>query len=622
MTKQSDIIDDPNYIPVLDHGFAGLVNHLGGDEAITRAARVSYGAGTKKVSEERALIRYLMRHQHCYHPDMEVLTVHGWKKWRECSEIETFLVPNPQTRTYVRETLKVVSFDSSEDLYVFENERMSYKVTANHKMWFKSKYQTEFKKIPANKKPNWGHFDPLLGYREADDVHGDGSDHFKFIGFFLGDGCHASTNRITFHLKKGRKIAYLTQLLQCLEIDYSSVPSSTHSDGLVFNVVTPHFLKDWIDTTRRSNEKEFPLTRLHQLSVNDVTGLFDGLVNSDGNLACDRAQLRFSSQSKKLIELFCALSTRIGFDAHEIKPQEGGYRATAYTEGRTSLESRAQYHSRESYVGKVYCTTTSTGLLAVRGGPDKFGFICGNSSPFEMVEFTFHLKMPIFVARQHLRHRMSSTNEYSGRYSIMSDEFYVPDLEQIAAQSSDNKQGRAGIIDHLSKTGVQWLIRSVHDTAYKVYRLLLGERNVDYCDPYDDEDPLLSQEFPGIAREIARTVLPVSNYTEMYWKIDLSNLFKFLRLRMDSHAQYEIRVLAEAIYQLIQPLAPLACEAFEDYMRRGVAFSRMDMDVLRRYIDLPALNKDIDDLGGELAFGKNYGLGKREVIDLLAHLRG
>lgn len=210
-----------------------------------------------------------------------------------------------------------------------------------------------------------------------------------------------------------------------------------------------------------------------------------------------------------------------------------------------------------------------------------------HTTPFEMVEFRFHAKMPIFVARQWVRHRTANINEYSGRYSVMSDEFYVPASEDCAPQSADNKQGRAGNLTQKEIDGVQWLINANNDHTYETYKTLLGEYNGDQAEAlYDvyNDDGWFTDEFPGLARELARMTLPVNNYTEWYWKCDLHNIFHFLRLRMDAHAQKEIRVYADAMYELIKPYVPLACEAFEDYILHGGSYSRMEKDVLQQLL--------------------------------------
>ncbi len=143
-----------------------------------------------------------------------------------------------------------------------------------------------------------------------------------------------------------------------------------------------------------------------------------------------------------------------------------------------------------------------------------------HTSPFEMCQIKIHIKMPIFVMRQWVRHRTASLNEYSGRYSVMTDEFYLPEPEKIQAQSKDNKQGRAGALGDQDTTGVRWLMDAAYKHSYDVYNILLGEGRDDpntMYEPYDGDDALFTEEYDGIAREMARSVLPVGNYTELYW---------------------------------------------------------------------------------------------------------
>jgi thymidylate synthase (FAD) len=183
-----------------------------------------------------------------------------------------------------------------------------------------------------------------------------------------------------------------------------------------------------------------------------------------------------------------------------------------------------------------------------------------HTSPFEQVQLTFHTKMPIFVARQWVRHRTARLNEISGRYSVMKDEFYVPQPEHIRPQSKDNKQGRSD--ERFSTEEEQEIVdlfQADQRQAYASYEKML-EKN--------------------LARELARNNLPLSLYTEWYWQIDLHNLFHFLRLRLDAHAQYEIRVYAEAMAKCAQAVAPLAYEAFEEHVLGSVSFSRAEAKAL------------------------------------------
>jgi thymidylate synthase (FAD) len=192
-----------------------------------------------------------------------------------------------------------------------------------------------------------------------------------------------------------------------------------------------------------------------------------------------------------------------------------------------------------------------------------------HTSPFEQVILTFHVKMPIFVARQWIRHRTARLNEISGRYSVMRDEFYTPQPEEVRFQSKRNKQG--GSTQDVPD-----------DLRNKVITLLQQEQK----QLYGDYENMLED---GIARELARINLPLSLYTEMYWQIDLNNLFHFLRLRMDWHAQYEIRVYGDTMAQITKAVAPLAYEAFEEHLLHGRNFSRTELDFIRSSIDLNKL---------------------------------
>ncbi len=187
-----------------------------------------------------------------------------------------------------------------------------------------------------------------------------------------------------------------------------------------------------------------------------------------------------------------------------------------------------------------------------------------HTSPFEMVEMKFHCKMPIFVARQWIRHRTANVNEVSGRYSIMKDEFYIPAAEQVNLQSKNNKQGRSDETFSPEKTE-------------EILFSLEHEQQEDYSN-------YSRRVEKGMAKELARINLPLSLYTEWYWKIDLHNLFHFLNLRMDSHAQYEIRAYANAMFDITKKVAPIACEAFEDYKRDSIKFSASEIQTLRKYL--------------------------------------
>jgi thymidylate synthase (FAD) len=214
-----------------------------------------------------------------------------------------------------------------------------------------------------------------------------------------------------------------------------------------------------------------------------------------------------------------------------------------------------------------------------------------HTSPFEMVEFKFHIKLPIFVARQWIRHRTANVNEYSGRYSEMKDEFYIPEAEQIRLQSTTNKQGRSEehFSEELTETFSERIVNS-QEMAFNEYSQFLES---------------------GMARELARINLPLSIYTEWYWKIDLHNLFHFLRLRFDGHAQYEIRVYAEVIANILKEIVPLAYEAFEDYTLNAITLSADEKKLVLKYLDMDAIKQ---------ASHTEYGMSKNEFNEFLGKL--
>ena len=228
-----------------------------------------------------------------------------------------------------------------------------------------------------------------------------------------------------------------------------------------------------------------------------------------------------------------------------------------------------------------------------------------HTSPLEMVEVKFHLKLPIFVMRQLVRHRTASLNEYSGRYSIMSNDCYVPELDYIQPQSRTNNQGRGDGLSDSWKRKYQQTIREYKDKCLTAYDFLLGNESV---------------EHGGLTRELARTVLPVSNYTECYWKINLHNFFHFCRLRMDDHAQQEIQDYAKVMYEMVKPKVPAAAEAFEDYIYNSVSMSRMEMDALQYAMkSFPDMKSYIKNL--KSAEDVNFGLSKREWKELEEKLK-
>jgi thymidylate synthase (FAD) len=222
-----------------------------------------------------------------------------------------------------------------------------------------------------------------------------------------------------------------------------------------------------------------------------------------------------------------------------------------------------------------------------------------HTTPFEMCEIKYHVKLPIFVARQWIRHRTANVNEYSARYSILDKEFYIPAPEQLAAQSRTNRQGRGEVLEGDEAVEVLRLLRDDAERCYADYANMLNE---------DEAGTALDDSRKGLARELARMNLTLNTYTQWYWKVDLHNLMHFLSLRADSHAQYEIRVYAEAMLETLKRWTPLTYDAFSRYRLGGLHLSAGGLEVVRRLI------------AGQPVQQPDSGLSKREWGELMETL--
>ncbi len=226
-----------------------------------------------------------------------------------------------------------------------------------------------------------------------------------------------------------------------------------------------------------------------------------------------------------------------------------------------------------------------------------------HTTPFEMCELKLHVKLPIFVARQWIRHRTANVNEYSARYSILDREFYLPAPEHIAVQSSSNRQGRGDALHTRDAERVLALLRRDAMQTYETYEALLNDAG--------DGEPV-DPDAPQLARELARMDLTLNYYTQWYWKVDLHNLLHFLSLRKDPHAQYEIRVYADVIGDLVARWVPHAWEAFEDYRLGSASFSREELDILRKLVK----GGDADELLPASSLSLRERKAFRELLEL------
>ena len=219
-----------------------------------------------------------------------------------------------------------------------------------------------------------------------------------------------------------------------------------------------------------------------------------------------------------------------------------------------------------------------------------------HTTPFELCEIKYHIKLPIFVARQWIRHRTANVNEYSARYSILDKEFYIPAREQLGAQSASNRQGRGDVLEGAEADRVLQILKEDSEQAYRSYSEMLNE---------DEAGNPVDPDKSGLARELARMNLTLNYYTQWYWKIDLHNLLHFCALRADRHAQYEIRVYADALLETVRRWCPAAYEAFVEYGLGGARLSARALEVVRQMIDGKNVSREAS------------GLSRREWTELM-----
>ena len=263
----------------------------------------------------------------------------------------------------------------------------------------------------------------------------------------------------------------------------------------------------------------------------------------------------------------------------------GFIRVVDYMGDDTSIVQSA----RVSYGKGTKKVSTDEGLI-------KYLMRHWHSTPFEMCEIKYHIKLPIFIARQWIRHRTANVNEYSARYSILDKEFYLPDPKHLAAQSQSNRQGRGDILDGEKAKKVLDLLKGDAEQTYNNYETMLNER-------YDGT--VIDENSVGLARELARMNLTLNTYTQWYWKTDLLNLMNFLRLRADQHAQYEIRAYADAMLDTVKKWVPITYEAFIDYRVGGTEVSSKGKVIIQKLMK------------GEKVSFDNSGLSKREWNELM-----
>ena len=293
------------------------------------------------------------------------------------------------------------------------------------------------------------------------------------------------------------------------------------------------------------------------------------------------------SQENKTKRVVAPELEKILYDAISVL-DHGFVRVIDYMGDDTSIVQAA----RVSYGKGTKKVSTDSGLI-------KYLMRHWHSTPFEMCEIKYHVKLPIFIARQWIRHRTANVNEYSARYSILDKEFYLPKNEHLAAQSKSNRQGRGDVLQGEQAKKVLSLLKNDAERTYENYETMLNER-------YDGS--VVDEKETGLARELARMNLTLNTYTQWYWKTDLLNLMNFLRLRADHHAQYEIRAYADVMLDTLKRWVPTTYDAFMDYRVGGTEVSSKGKIIIQKLIS------------GEKVDPEQSGLSKREWNELMTAL--
>ena len=588
--------DDPRLRSVLDHGFVFLVDHMGDDAALCQAARVSYGAGTKSVRDDRNLIRYLFRHSHSspieqadvkFHLRVPIFVM------RQLIRHRTACLAGDVRLTFDLPAGKTVGGPRAHPLSVeevYNRFQPAVALEANFGVYSRRD------RVKAMQLRCCDEDTLQLCYTKITDIWQNGVKPVVRVDFPDGSYLRATTDHRCFTdrgwlslgepLDSHAKFAsfclstgYVSEHVEFTEAEILAEEWRQIADYPIYEVSSLGRIRSW--SNFRWGVRDTPVIKEQTVSAAGY-----GVVSlSSGGIS--RAFL-----VHRLIRE--AFRPDIA-DGMQTRHRDNNRRNNRLT----NLDFGSALDNANDRI-----TTGCDQRLCI-------AFVAPLSWQADGETMTYDLSVegPFrnFSAGNIVVH--NSVNEYSGRYSVMTDQFYVPAATSIQPQSQDNRQGRAGTLSEVSVNGTQWLMETVGEHAYEVYRVLLGERpERPAYDPYDSAEPLLDADFPGIARELARTVLPVSYYTECYWKQNLWNLFHLLKLRTDPHAQYETRVVAEAMYDLIKPLFPSACEAYEDFIRDAVTLSRMEVALVRDLLRGQTVTID----------AARYGMSKREVQEFTA----
>lgn len=537
-----------DYIPVLDKGYVRLEAALASDLDPTNSARVSFGTRKTEMDErDEGLVKFLVRERHgCYDSDTEVLTRHGWKLWPEVVGDEEFMTLSPSGAIEWQRAERVIHKDISGPMIRVKTRHVDLLVTPDHNMLARRRTKEDgpMTLVPAQNFTQACHR-VSMGGGEWEGMGEEYSPIARLLGLFIGDG-HFSGNSIEFNLRKERTIEFLRR-------EAALAGFEVRGEGTYRLIADKEFRQMAAECYTEDREKRIPSFAL-DWGVDSLTELFEGMMEADGHVSASGKRSYFTS-SKLLagqvqeVAVKCALAATVRPINH--KPNSGRYGTkqmwvvTVYRAHKArprvgwTVAQRARQVTTEHYEGTVHCVTVPNGTLYVRrnGRP----VWCGNS-PTEHSFFRFEVKAPIFVVREWQRHRISSFNEASGRYMELAREWYQPALEDYRVQ-----KGKAGA----------YYFEQDPDEARVAFA---DERINTVCnDAFDAYEAMLAR---GVAKEIARMVLPLNTYTSMWVSVNPRSLMNFLSLRNAPSAQYEIRAYAEVMEEIFKQVMPVTAEAF------------------------------------------------------------
>jgi thymidylate synthase (FAD) len=556
-------------IPVRDHGFVRPDDARASDLSVVNGARVSFARHKAEMDEsDEGLIRFLMRDRHgCYDDATDVLTDEGWKPWPAVRGDELFASMSVSGVLEYQPALRLVRKELKGHMIGFGGMSIDLLVTPDHRVLasatttLATRRRPSFTLVPAHSvlwRPHrhiatadWAA--PIFPTFEYDEREFDALALLRLVGFFIGDGHLNQSNYLHFHLRKEREIGFLRRVSRETGLELKEWKGDKF--GLHLGPEARRFFAECYDDER---EKVIPRWLL-ELGPPMLAALYEGLIESDGSRferpgRQDRET--YSTTSKKLADAIQELALKLGRSAsvrpHAPKPGDGHYgakprwRLTIYSTRnsrpelcRTKADSD-NHMGVERYDGVIHCVEVPNGTLYVRR--NGYPIWCGNT-PFEHNAFRFHVRAPLFVAREWFRHRVGSFNEFSMRYAKASDEFYVPAREDVRSQVGKPGAYSFEPVEPELAEQTREELQAVYEAAYETYNRLVEQ---------------------GVARELARLVMPMGAYTEFYWTVNARSLMNFVSLRAAETAQREIRRYAEACERFLAEEMPVTHSAFVD----------------------------------------------------------